>query len=116
MVRELAKTGYQKDIDTYENPEAVEVWAGNIRSLFTPESNPIMYQREVEVEPNVYADIAVLYEHEYGHLRLVVNSKADTCFVIDSKRESSRCLSGFLQVSGRSKVFYTIETCCGYTE
>ncbi len=94
----------------------MELWSGNIKSLFTEDSNPVIYQREIEVESEVYADIAILYEKDYNQLRMVVNKEAETCFVLDSKRECSRYLSGFLMVNHKVKVYYTIETWCGYTE
>jgi len=45
-----------------------------------------------------------------------VNKAAEVSFVLDSKRESSRFLSGFLSASDRVKLFYVIEASCGYTE
>jgi hypothetical protein len=70
----------------------------------------------VEVVPGIFADVALLYQKEYGTLRLVVERKSETSFIVDSKRISSRFLSGFLPVTSRVKIFYTIETAVGYTE
>lgn len=123
LVREVKKLGYQKEIDTYEKNEAVELWTGNLKSLYTAGStvdgltSNIFYQREVEPVKGVFVDIALLYDKEYNTIRLTVNKdKSETSFVVDSKRESSRFLSGFLAATDRVKLYYTIETSSGYTE
>lgn len=120
LVREVAKLGYQKDIDTYDNPDAIELWQGNLTALFaaslgTSPSAQIIYQREIEVKEDLYADIAILYQKEYGLLRLVVERKEETTFLVDVKPECSRFISGFLAVNDKVKVYYSISAACGKT-
>jgi hypothetical protein len=47
----------------------------------------------------------------------VVNKQgSEISFVLDSKRESSRILSGLLPAVDRWKLFFCIESSSGYTE
>ena len=51
------------------------------------------------VDPELFAEIAILSDREFGTIRLVVNGKAESSFAIDTRRESSRFLSGLLAVN-----------------
>ena len=73
----------------------------------------------MEVTEGIFADVTLHSEGEFGTLRLAVTTSqnsSETSFVVDAKRESSRFLAGFLQVTERVKVFFTIEASTGYTE
>jgi hypothetical protein len=74
----------------------------------------------VEVAPGVFADVILKSDGDFGTLQLTVvvgtTISGETCFVMDSKRESSRVLAGFLPVSDRLKLFYTLASSAGYTE
>jgi hypothetical protein len=51
------------------------------------------------VDPELFAEIGILSDREFGTIRLVVNGRAESSFAIDTRRESSRFLSGLLAVN-----------------
>jgi hypothetical protein len=64
LVKEVQSLGYQKSIDTYANNDFVELWQGSLRQLFIDQgSSNIIYQREVEIAPGVFTEIALLSEN-----------------------------------------------------
>jgi hypothetical protein len=120
IVKELKSTGYQKTADTL--PEQIELWTGNLRELVTQER--VIYQKEClvreagAVDPELFAEIAILSDHEFGTIRVTVNgNKAESSLAIDTRPVSSRFLAGILPVKGEDvKLFYMIQTSTGYTE
>ena len=125
IVKELPKLGYQKNIDAYTRAESIELFQGNLKTVFVPlgtidqSGQLLIYQRQVEVTEGIFADVTLHSEGEFGTLRLAVTTSqnsSETSFVVEAKRESSRFLAGFLQVTERVKVFFTIEASTGYTE
>jgi hypothetical protein len=128
IVRPLDRLGYQKAIDTYENENAVELYSGDLakevfvdRGTVDSRAHRLLYMREVTLREGVNAEVALSSEGEYGTVRLVVKNpktggSAETSFVVEGKRESSRFLAGLLPINEREKVFYTIEAAVGYSE
>lgn len=101
IVKELKTIGYQKTADSPSNQ--IELWTGNLRDLFIQEK--VIYQKECmvkeagPVDPELFAEIGILSDREFGTIRLVVNGRAESSFAIDTRRESSRFLSGLLAVN-----------------
>ena len=68
------------------------------------------------VDPELFAEVAILSDQEFGTIRLVVNGRGESSFAIDTRRESSRFLSGLLAVNDQVKLFYMIFTSTGHTD
>ena len=68
------------------------------------------------VDPELFAEIAILSDHEFGTVRLVVNGRAESSLAIDTRAVSSRFLAGLLPIKEDLKLFYMIYTSTGYTE
>jgi hypothetical protein len=67
------------------------------------------------VDPELFAEIGILSDQEFGTVRVVVNGKAESSVSINTQRESSRFLSGLLAVNDQVKLFYMIQTSTGHT-
>jgi len=76
----------------------------------------IIYQREIEAQEGIFTEISITIEEKFKTIRIGVGKQYESRFVIESQRESSRILAGFLPINSKVKVFYCIETSCGYTE
>ena len=68
------------------------------------------------VDPELFAEIGILSDHEFGTIRVTVNGKAESSLAIDTRPVSSRFLAGILPVKEDVKLFYMIQTSTGYTE
>ena len=112
IVKELRHLGYQKNIDNFDRPEMIELWSGNLRDLFKQEK--IIYQKQClvreagAVDPELFAEIAVVSDQEFGTVRLTMNGRGESSLAIDTRRECSRFLAGLLSVNDKVKLFYTI--------
>jgi hypothetical protein len=73
-------------------------------------------KEKLEAQEGVSAEISITIEEKFKTIRIGVGKQYESRFVIESQRESSRILAGFLPMNSKIKVFYCIESSCGYTE